>query len=398
MFPLPNMEEPAAKKKRSSALLPDWSQLPKELLEIITDNVNCFDIVHARSVCTSWRSSFPFPSCLLRSSYSLPTFDKLSLETNEEGTYVLGKIPYFLFRVRALTAESPSEYFFGGIGRDESEELPCPIQCSVKVKIQGSDPTLMKMNDCQIFPLGHQYKMFGWELKDYRGVAFLPLYKEGRGGEFVVLLNYYYGKLMVLTSVEMKWKRFEKLSETLCSNVVTFRGRFYVSFLSRRTVVGIDPHSLEVTDLMPLPQSGLNFLVPSGDDELFLVEVMVPSGDFDFNRFTCNVSRLDEKAGKWVKVSDLGDRVLVIARLGNVSFSAKELPDGCGVSGNSIVFTNWPQDVTLFYKYGPYKGSAEELPDGYGVNGNIKTVWRTSRENSGVILNTFPVVALRVER
>ncbi|KAH0886127.1 hypothetical protein HID58_062223 [Brassica napus] len=357
MFPLPNMEEPAAKKTRSSPLLPDWSQLPKELLEIITDNVNCFDIVHARSVCTSWRSTVP-----------------------------------------ALTAESPSEYFFGGIGQAESEELPCPIQCSVKVKIQGSDPTFLKMNDCQIFPLGHQYRMFGWELKDYRGVAFLPLYKEGRGGEFVVLLNYYYGKLMVLTSVEMKWKRFEKLSETLCSNVVTFRGRFYVSFLSRRTVVVIDPHSLEVTDLMPLTQTGLNFLVPSGDDELFLVEVMVPSGDFDFNRFTCNVSRVDEEAGKWVKVSDLGDRVLVIARLGNVSFSAKELPDGCGVSGNSIVFTNWPQDVALFYKYGPYQGSAEELPDGCGVNGNIKTVWRTSRENSGVILNTFPVVALRVER
>ncbi|CDY36176.1 BnaC04g37180D [Brassica napus] len=57
MFPLPNMEEPAAKKTRSSPLLPDWSQLPKELLEIITDNVNCFDIVHARSVCTSWRST-----------------------------------------------------------------------------------------------------------------------------------------------------------------------------------------------------------------------------------------------------------------------------------------------------------------------------------------------------
>ncbi|KAF8053057.1 hypothetical protein N665_1469s0008 [Sinapis alba] len=384
------MEESSTEKKRSSPLLPDWSELPKDLLGMISDNVeDCFDVVHARSVCTSWRSTFPFPSCLLRPNYSLPTFNELSLETNEEGgSYTLGKIPYFLFRVQALAAGSPSEYFFGGIGRDESEELPRPIQCSVKVEIQGSDPTLMKMNDCQIFPLGHQYRIFGWTPKDYRGVAFLPLYKEGRGGEFVVLLNYSYGKLMVLTSVEMKWKRFENLPKTLCSNVVTFRGRFYVSFLTRKTVV-IDPHSLAVTDLMPLPQSDLNFLVPSGDDELFLVEVMVPeSEELDFNRLTCNISRLDEEAGKWVKVSDLGDRVLFIARLGNVSCSAKELPDGCGVSGNSILFTNWPESVAFFYKYGPYQGSAEE---------NMRTVWRTSRENPVVILNTFPVVALRVE-
>ncbi|KAG2308258.1 hypothetical protein Bca4012_082677 [Brassica carinata] len=383
------MEEPTT-KKRSSPLLPDWTLLPQELLHIITEKLdNCFNVIHARSVCTSWRSTFPFPHSLLRPSYSLPAFDELSLETNEEGgSYTLGKIPYFLFRVRALAAESPSEYFFGGIGRDESEELPCPIQYSLKVKIQGSDPILMKMNDCQIFPLGHRYRMLGWTLKDYRGAAFLLLYKEGRAGELVVLLNYSYGKLMVLTSAEMKWKLFEKLSESLCSNVVTFRGRFYVSFLTKRTVV-IDPHSLEVSDLMPLPQTDLNFLVPSGDDELFLVEVMVPEfEELDFNRFTCNVSRLDEKAGKWVRVSDLGDRVLFIARLGNVSCSAKELPDGCVVSGNSIVFTNWPENVAFFYKYGRYQGSAGE---------NIRTVWRISRENRVVILNTFPVVALRVE-
>ncbi|KAJ4902951.1 F-box/kelch-repeat protein [Raphanus sativus] len=151
------MEEPTTEKKRSSPLLPDWTQLPKELLEIITEKLdNCFNVIHARSVCTSWRSTFPFPSCLLRPNYSLPTFNELSLETNEEGggSYTLGKIPYFLFRVRALAAESPSEYFFGGIGRDESEELPRPVHCSVKVKIQGSDPTLMNVNDCQIFPLG----------------------------------------------------------------------------------------------------------------------------------------------------------------------------------------------------------------------------------------------------
>lgn len=45
------------------------------------------------------------------------------------------------------------------------------------------------------------------------------------------------------------------------------------------------------------------------------------------------------------------ETVLFIGHLGNVSCSAKELPHGGGVSGNSIVFTNEPGNVTFSYKY-----------------------------------------------
>lgn len=123
-------------------------------------------------------------------------------------------------------------------------ELPSPIQCSLKVNILESDPTLMNMLDCQILSLGHQYRMIGWEPKDYRGVAFLPLNKEGER-EFVVLLNYS-NVLLVLRSAEMRWKRLENIAEALCSDLVTFRGRFYAAFLTRKIVV-IDPYSLEVS-------------------------------------------------------------------------------------------------------------------------------------------------------
>ncbi|EFH55044.1 hypothetical protein ARALYDRAFT_901050 [Arabidopsis lyrata subsp. lyrata] len=154
---------------------------------------------------------------------------------------------------------------------------------------------------------------------------------------------------MVLTSAEMKWKRLENVPYAICSDLVTFRGRFYASFLSRNTFL-IDPYSLEVTLLMPSPQKPLNYLVAFGNDELFLVEVTIPNFDvIDFSRFTCIVSRLDEEGGKWVEVTDLGNRVFFIGHFGNVSCSAKEFPDGCGLSGNSILFTNEP---IYAYKYG----------------------------------------------
>uniref|UniRef100_A0A1J3I6D5 F-box/kelch-repeat protein n=1 Tax=Noccaea caerulescens TaxID=107243 RepID=A0A1J3I6D5_NOCCA len=384
-------------------MTPDWSLLPEELLHAISENLdNCFDVVHARSICSSWRSTVPFPSCLLRQSYSLPTFP-----IEKEGFFTIEKIPMFLFRVRSHSAAlaavaSPSEYVLGGIGRrDESDdhitELPRspPLECSVEFKIPGSesDPTLMNMLDCQIFPLGHHYRMIGEEPKDYRGLAFLPLNKEGGeegGGEFVVLLSYS-NVLMALRSSEMRWMRVTKISKASYSDLVGFRGRFYAVVLDREIVV-IDPYSLDVTPLMPSQAlRSLKFLVPSGDDdELFLVELIIPpSGVLDFGRFKCRVSRLDdeEEDGKWVEVTDLGDRVLFIGHLGNMCFSAKKLPDGYGLSRNSLLFTNGPGNVSYLYKYGVDTGNVED----------DLSFWRLSRENRVTFLSTYPVIAFRVE-
>ncbi|KAG7572070.1 F-box domain [Arabidopsis suecica] len=369
------MEQPAAKKHTLS--MPDWSQLPEELLKIISTHLeeNCFDVVQARSVCTSWRSSFPFPSYLLHPSYSLPSFAKFPRK--RKGFCTLKKVPLFLFRVRspAAAAASPSEFFLGGINRDKSkhhmELLPSPLQCSVKVKIPGSVPTLMNMLDCQILPLGYQYRIIGWDPEEQTTV-FLPLNKDGGegGGEFVLLLNYSY-LLLALTSAEMRWKLVMDVPNTSCTELVTFRSRFYAAFLQGEVCV-IDPCSLEATSLMPSePLCSSNYLIPSGNDELFLVEVIVPMG-LTFNRFKCRVSRLDEKAGKWVVVRDLGDRVFFIGgQFGNVCCSAKELPDGCGVSGNSILFTVGPGNVTCTYKYGVHTGNEED-----DLNW-----WRCVREN-----------------
>ncbi|CAA7032994.1 unnamed protein product [Microthlaspi erraticum] len=346
----------------------DWSLLPEDLLHIISTHLeNCFDVVHVRSVCSSWRSTIPFPCSLLSSSYSIPTFNKDSLEN--KGFCTFEKIPLFLFRVRTPSAAA-AEYFLGGIGqgpRDESEdqtELSSPIQCSVKLKIPRSDQTFVNMLDCQILSLGYQYTMIG--------VVFLPLEKE----EFVMLLKHYEA-LWVLKSAEMKWKLLENVPKKSCWKVVAFRGKFYASYEGK--VVVIDPYSLDVTLLIPLqPLEPLQYLVPCGSDEVFLVEKCMRS-------FILRVSRLDEEAGKWVEVTDLGDRVLFIRDLGNVCCSAKELPDGCGVSGNSILFTNLLGNVTNFYKY----GVREE--DGLKC-------WRLFRDQSVTVLGRYPVVAFRVDQ
>ncbi|CAH8367109.1 unnamed protein product [Eruca vesicaria subsp. sativa] len=151
----------------------------------------------------------------------------------------------------------------------------------------------------------------------------------------------------------MRWVKLKKFSDASYEDIVNFRGRFYVTTLNKDVFV-IDPYSLDEIPLMPLqPLRSVKYLVPSGnDDELFLVEKILPSrGVLDFSRLACRVSKLNDEAGTWVEVSDVGGRVLFIGYLGNVSCCAKELPDGCGLSGDSLLFTGGPGNVTYFYKY-----------------------------------------------
>lgn len=264
--------------------MPNWSQLPEELLNLISKNLdNCFDVVHARSICRSWRSAFPFPSSLSTLSYSLPTFAKFPLVSKDLCT--LKKIQIFLFRARNPAADIP-EYFLGGIDQDQSNdhmELPSPLQCSVKVKFPQSDPFLVNMLDYQIIPLGFQYIMIGWDPESlangYVGVAFLPVKKNG-GDEFVVLLRYR-NHLLVLRSSEMRWMKVKKTSIASCKGLVSFRGRFYVTFLNGDIYV-FDPYSLEQTLLMPSePLRSSKYLIPNGSDELFLVEKFNPFPEAD---------------------------------------------------------------------------------------------------------------------
>ncbi|CAA7032986.1 unnamed protein product [Microthlaspi erraticum] len=304
------MAESATKKTSASMMMmPDWTQLPEEILEFISEKLdNCFQVIHARSVCSFWRSTIPFPCSLLRPSYSLPTYP-----IEKVGLCSLEKIPMFLFRVRTLDdAASASVFFLGRIGRRDHIELSSPIQCSVRVKIGESDPTLINMLDCQILSLGHQYRLINWSPEGVKttttSVACLPLNKERRM-EFVVLVNYQ-GALFVLTSgAKRKWKLLENNN---CGYRSLFPGRD-------------SPDSIGASRIFPT----------SGNDELLLLD------DLQRSRAACRLSRLDEEEGKWVEVTDLGDRVLFIHRghLGNVCCSAKEFPDGCCLTGNSILIT-----------------------------------------------------------
>ncbi|CDY47459.1 BnaA09g08680D [Brassica napus] len=96
----------------------DWSLLPKDLLELISGrSQTCFEIVHFRSVCSSWRSAIPRPSYRLGLGLNslLPVFNhRPGFEQ-----CILKRIAVFLFRFQTPFG---TDYLLIGVSEGESGE------------------------------------------------------------------------------------------------------------------------------------------------------------------------------------------------------------------------------------------------------------------------------------
>lgn len=134
----------------------DWSLLPKDILELIAGRFKtCFEIVHLRSVCSSWWCALPPKISLgsLGKRSLLPIFnDNPRFEGDEH--CILKKIPVFLLRF-----ETPfgNDYLLAAMSEKKSgkQRLLSPLENTYKYKYGVTLNTLSS----QIIPLGQYYKV-----------------------------------------------------------------------------------------------------------------------------------------------------------------------------------------------------------------------------------------------
>ncbi|KAF2574793.1 hypothetical protein F2Q70_00000908 [Brassica cretica] len=250
----------------------DWSLLPKDLLELINGRFEtCFEAVHLRSVCSLWVR--PYLGRVINTDLALTTFSPFSVAT-------LG-ISQSTSDKHKLVWSLPGFGFTSEYGK------------------------VLNTLSSQIIPLGHNYMINFNAITTMRyrtmrrnfleKVAFLPLDSED-GGDF-----------------------------TLVAGV----GRVFV----------IEP-SLEVSEIHSVTQAHECYweaLVVSGDDELLLVQRFSPGEDHDEHvRTWFRIFRLEEEnQRRWVRVSDLVERVVFLGINWNFCYLAKEVP---GVKGNCVMF------------------------------------------------------------
>ncbi|KAF3502665.1 hypothetical protein F2Q69_00040410 [Brassica cretica] len=314
----------------------DWSLLPKDLLELISGrSQTCFEIVHFRSVCSSWRSAIPRPSYRLGLGLNslLPVF-------NHKPWFkqcILKRIAVFLFRFQTPFG---TDYLLIGVSEGESGEqvLMCPFHDG---SWRYKDVTTLNTLSSQIIFMGFSYNVFFSFFRPSRSrterytkrVAFLPL----DGKEFAVVAGVI-GDLMMYRSFDKGWTKLEGWFQAY-GDMVSFKGKFYVVHTSGQGHVFVIEPSFEITEIQAVTLSHEIYddrLVVSGD-ELFLVQRFTLGMDCnEYEHSWFRLFRLEEDGQRrWVRINDIKDRVVVLGWDWSLCCSAKELP---GMKGNSVVF------------------------------------------------------------
>ncbi|CAH8361917.1 unnamed protein product [Eruca vesicaria subsp. sativa] len=341
----------------------DWSLLPKDLLELINGRFEtCFEAVHLRSVCSLWRSAIPRRSYKqsLSVDYLLPIFSDNPRFRGDKNC-ILKKIPNFLLRYQTPFG---ADCLIVGISESiyDKQKLVSSLPGFGFTSEYGM---VLNTLSSQIIPLDHHYVIKFNATTTIRYITMRRDFSERvaflseDGGDFTVVAGVL-DTLMMYRSSEERWIKIEGQFRSY-QDMVSFKGRFYVVDKSGRGRVFVIEPSLEVSEIRSVTQAHECYweaLVVSGDAELLLVQRFTPRGYHDENMHTWfRLFKLEEgDQRRWVRVSDLEERVVFLGINRNFCYSAKEIP---GVKGNCVMFiepnSNTIPDRILVFDLGTKK-------------------------------------------
>ncbi|KVH88005.1 F-box domain, cyclin-like protein [Cynara cardunculus var. scolymus] len=338
----------------------DWSQLPRELLDLISKHlISETDLLRFRSVCTSWRSSIqPFTS-------RFPILPNAGISDTTWGFYLSKRT---IFRVGLPDRDSqqtPSPWLIK-VERDNPQKthLMNPLTGYEFIPLLPNFPRSLDLLNFRVMELGQEYAL---QYISYRPNAnsigdSVTLYMEkvafcssGVDG-FVLLTIHVSGKLALLKYGERKWHIINDLPSPY-DDVIFYKGEFYAVDSTGRTVIVVLDSDTTLLKVVANSVFGgdKKFLVESLG-ELFMVDKYLsvgPENDFDYDDenyefyedFDCFMSertvklevyRLDREEQKWDEVKSLGDRMLFLGDNCGFSASASDFP---GCRGNCVFFT-----------------------------------------------------------
>jgi hypothetical protein len=339
---------------------PDWSQLPKDLLQLISQKLNSdFYELRFRSVCSSWRSSsIPKHLLLLNNLPSKLPFP-LPFKSINTSTFPLSKRTIFLInQQQSLTP------WLIKIGLDSHGRTRLWNPLSRDNLLSLHFPQHIDFNQLSVFQLAHEYVIGNFPSKSEqysfahtsiftRKVAVYDTLRNqnGNGNDrcSVLLTIHISGKLAIFRNGDERWTVMRAKPPKPYTDVCVFNGRpIAVDSTGRTVAVGQDLSLHLVAKAVSVDNRKL--LVES-DGELLLVDMYLKpdstkcnmhvdgEGVYEFEiesdavRFV--VFRLDEKEKKWVELTNLGDRVLFLGEDCAFSVSASDL---CMGNGNCVIF------------------------------------------------------------
>ena len=362
----------------------DWSGLPKELLEVIGKSIDSgLDAIRSRSVCSSWRSSFPpfqarsprfplkFPDpgsalgstprsrspvylCestlyLLQPVNPFPTSSSSSSscnkgwlikvqESNSGKLRLLDPFPNHNYRLSPVTLNTLNLLNFRVVELRKAYVLRLHVATPPRSETKGSYAPRYRCNR---------------SIHGVSKVVMFPISAWTDADEYAVFVIFNEGKLAFGKCGDEKWTLVGDQSFEY-DDIIVYKGQFYV--VDRwGTVFWIECSSLKLVPFSP-PLCGLgnqkHLMESCGalyvvdryiDGERKRMENNTWRRDFP-KTVDFKVYKLDEEGGKWDLLKSLGDRAFVLGTDCCFSVSAQEF---VGCKGNCIYFVD-PRESHVF--------------------------------------------------
>ncbi|XP_010467454.1 PREDICTED: F-box protein SKIP23 [Camelina sativa] len=340
----------------------DWSTLPKDLLDLISKSLeSSFDLIHFRSVCSSWRSAAepkrPLPT------HHLPILPDNggSLFPDSAVGFRLSHRSILLIKPHEPHMESDSFGWLIKVEEDHSNPrkvtLLDPLS-DVRNSIPEHFPRLLDMSKFKVRELGcecklHYFNTVG-DIVDslYLEKAVVKYLDCDVEYKFVLLTIHVSGKLAVYRSWDRAWTVIDDMPSPY-DDVFLFDGRFFAVDNNGRAVV-VDYTSLKLTVVAsPVFGGDKKYLIESCG-EMLLVDMYLSleavDGDpgfaeeilehpaFYMNERTVKfkVFKFVEREKSWADVYDLEDKMLFLGDDSTFSASTSDILPLCG--GSSVFF------------------------------------------------------------
>ncbi|XP_059314449.1 F-box protein SKIP23 [Lycium ferocissimum] len=343
----------------------EWSQLPRELIDLISKHLLTeIDFLRFRSVCSSWRSSVP-PKPYLSSPSRFPILpnDGISITENSWG-FRLSKSPLYLLHSPNQTTSS-NKNNHGWIVKLDRENLLNPLSRSQFKPLPLNFPKILDSSNYPILELCQEYTL---QFIKYRPMAnsiadagnlymekvAVRLEKDG----FVLLTIHVSGKLVMYRSGDIKWEIVDELSLPY-DDVIMKDGNFYAVDNTGKGVL-VKLSCGETPELEVVANSVFGgdkkFLMESCGDLLMVDKYLSigPEDDLGYNEnvefyeefdsymsertVKFKVYKLDGDMQRWVEVTKLEDRMLFVGDNCTFSVLVSELDSRC--KGNCILFAD----------------------------------------------------------